>query len=228
MARKMPTPMRLALIAAADSFDGRLPKGLHRKVPVALCIRNFVDRFNIITPYGRAALSDELARISRRDPNQIVQPSRDTVGERSTTHGHRKGRLSTITYRSWCSMITRCTNPNFPAYKDYGGAGITICERWLKFEDFLEDMGERPSIHLSLDRYPNNQGNYEPGNVRWATPREQRLNQKRVRKVIRSDGARYDSVSDAARASGGKPHSIFYACNASHKSYMGFKWRYLE
>ena len=88
------------------------------------------------------------------------------------THGMSHSR----TYRSWEAMIQRATNPK-PNYKYWNGRGITVCERWKKFENFLADMGERPA-GKSIDRV-NNDGNYEPGNCRWATQREQRLNSRR-------------------------------------------------
>jgi hypothetical protein len=74
-------------------------------------------------------------------------------------------------------MIERCTNPNSPTYKNYGARGVTVCARWRKFEDFYADVGSRPP-GTSLDRYPNKSGNYEPGNVRWATRLEQNNNMR--------------------------------------------------
>jgi hypothetical protein len=96
-------------------------------------------------------------------------------------HGHaRKGR-ETLTFRSWTSMLQRCLNPNSDNYRWYGGRGITICLEWIdSFDAFLADMGERPT-GMTLDRI-NPDGNYEPGNVRWATPKEQARNRRRARR----------------------------------------------
>lgn len=90
----------------------------------------------------------------------------------STKHGM----CGTPIYRSWSAMKQRCFNPKNSKYSYYGGAGITVCERWLNFQNFLDDMGASWKPGLTLDRFPNGKGNYEPGNVRWATKREQSLN----------------------------------------------------
>jgi hypothetical protein len=91
-----------------------------------------------------------------------------------TTHGLTR----TIEYNSWASMIQRCTNPRSKKFHCWGGRGIKICERWYSFENFLADMGPRPSIQYSLDRFPNNDGDYEPGNCRWATRSQQAKNRR--------------------------------------------------
>jgi hypothetical protein len=98
-------------------------------------------------------------------------------------HGHRSNlpdgqKISTKTYRCWTGIKSRCYNPHRKSYENYGGRGITVCQRWLEsFEAFLEDMGEPPTPEHSIDRIVND-GNYEPGNCRWATAIEQAKNKR--------------------------------------------------
>jgi hypothetical protein len=90
-------------------------------------------------------------------------------------------------YGAWSRMKDRCANKNFPQFRDYGGRGIRVCESWsCSFARFLEDMGPRPTPRHSLDRI-NNDGNYEPGNCRWATPAQQLAN-RRITQLIEIDG----------------------------------------
>lgn len=92
-----------------------------------------------------------------------------------TIHNHTRKAWKSPTYRSWQNMHDRCNHRWRKCWKDYGGRGITVCERWKDFRNFLADMGERPD-GMTLDRYPNQDGNYEPDNCRWATRKEQQRN----------------------------------------------------
>jgi hypothetical protein len=93
------------------------------------------------------------------------------------THGHRLGGRRSPTYRSWENMMARCYRRSAGGFEFYGGRGIVVCERWKKFEGFLADMGERPE-GATLDRFPDQDGNYEPGNCRWADVRAQNRNRR--------------------------------------------------
>jgi hypothetical protein len=101
-------------------------------------------------------------------------------GQGARTHGHTRLVVGmTRTYNSWSNMIQRTTNPNRREYPRYGGRGIRVTERWLSpggFAAFLADMGERPE-GKTLDRIDNS-GNYEPGNCRWSSPKEQQGNRR--------------------------------------------------
>jgi hypothetical protein len=85
-------------------------------------------------------------------------------------------------YATWCNMKARCRNQKHPQFKDYGGRGITYSKEWETFPPFLHDVGERPFLGASLDRI-NNDGNYEPENVRWADRATQRRNSRQVSPV---------------------------------------------
>ena len=127
----------------------------------------------------------------------------------STTHGMQ----STPTYSTWCAIKARCNNPKNTRYHRYGGRGIRMCQRWSEsFEAFLEDMGEKPSSRHSIDRYPNNDGHYEPGNARWATNTEQARN-RRGNRLLTIDGTTM-CVSEWAEQVGLTYHRVRDRLNA--------------
>lgn len=104
------------------------------------------------------------------------------------------------TYNTWVRMKQRCSNPNGSHYKDYGGRGIIVCDRWNgSYEAFLSDMGSRPSNNHSIDRIDVN-GNYEPGNCRWATKLQQANNTRACRRVA-WDGREW-TISELATHAG--------------------------
>jgi hypothetical protein len=109
--------------------------------------------------------------------SKLVRKLTVTCGSKECGVGLKHGLCGTSEYLTWGDMCSRCTNINHHAYADYGGRGISVCNRWLNsFEDFLTDVGRRPSAKFSLDRFPDKNGNYEPGNVRWATSKQQQRN----------------------------------------------------
>lgn len=127
---------------------------------------------------------------------------RELLIDRLTKHGLSSG----ITYATWQSMMSRCLDPVSPSYHCYGGRGIKICGRWMDVKAFVEDVGERPGPDYFIDRIDND-GDYEPGNVRWAD-RITQANNRRDNRVITFNGDT-GSVSSLARANGFEPHEIF-------------------
>lgn len=117
------------------------------------------------------------------------------------THGLR----SSPEYIVWCGMIQRCTNPNYAKFQDYGGRGIKVCERWMKFAEFYADMGPRPTPKHTIERMENN-GNYCKQNCKWATSYEQRRNTRR-NVYVWHEGKRF-VMCDLAAAYG-IPHETF-------------------
>ena len=126
--------------------------------------------------------------------------SRDTTRKRSLKHGHNRAGEYNSTYKSWSHMKDRCLNPRNKSYSYYGGRGITVCDRWLDYANFLEDMGEKPK-GMSIDRI-NNDGNYEPDNCRWANAKQQNRNKRwnvwiefQGRRMILTDWAKLIGIS---------------------------------
>lgn len=127
-----------------------------------------------------------------------------------TRHGATIGRGYTPTFTTWRIMRQRCSNPANRQYANYGGRGITVCERWQSYENFVADMGERPD-GMSIDRIDAD-GIYEPGNCRWATAREQ-SNNRRVTLRIPMDGEMVP-LTVASERSGVPVYALAYRLKA--------------
>jgi hypothetical protein len=120
------------------------------------------------------------------------------------THGQAR-RRKTPEYATWHAMLRRCSVPSLPAYPRYGGRGIRVCDRWQSFESFFADMGPRPSAAHSIDRIDND-GHYEPGNVRWALPSVQNRNKSTNRMLTWKDETM--TVTDWAERCGMDPNTL--------------------
>jgi hypothetical protein len=113
-------------------------------------------------------------------------------------HGEARNN-GTTEYAIWRGILRRCLNPKAKDYEDYGGRGITVCASWRdSYEAFLADMGRRPSPQHSVDRFPNKNGNYEPGNCRWATASEQNGNRRTVKEMVRESASLVELLKIAA------------------------------
>lgn len=126
-----------------------------------------------------------------------------------TKHGHGKNGAVSKTYSTWLHMLDRCNNPDNAAYSNYGGRGILVCERWKDYANFLEDMGESP-IGMTLDRIDNN-GNYEPGDCRWATMKMQQ-NNKRTNNIVSYMGKEM-TITQLSEMCGVKRSTLYYRLN---------------
>lgn len=157
----------------------------------------------------------ECGRISTVIGNLLKNGTTKSCGclrsEEVKSHGIRHGMSRSNVYHDWCNMKARCSNPNLANYKNYGGRGISVCERWVDdFQTFYDDVSELPYFGedgYSLDRI-NNDGDYEPGNVRWADDVTQCNNTRRTI-LIEYDG-RVLSLMEWARELGINHSTLYY------------------
>jgi hypothetical protein len=159
--------------------------------PLCKCgreLRPHSGRYQMFCSFGCARENHALSEEGQATMTRVGK----AAGGRNKTHGEG---LGTPEYRTWSSMLSRCSNANHKAFKDYGGRGIKVCERWLSYENFLADMGRRPSPELSIDRIDND-GNYEPSNCRWATATQQ-INNRRVSRANRTSGGTHEPATAA-------------------------------
>ncbi len=139
----------------------------------------------------------------------------ELAAARKRTHGESVHGQQTPEYLVWRGIVRRCTEPANKVYADYGGRGIRIHEPWLDYATFLRDVGRRPAPHLTFDRIDND-GHYEPGNVRWATRREQARNQRRTIKVVYE--GREMTLAEAAEQSGIPYAKLWYRYRTGAKA----------
>lgn len=131
--------------------------------------------------------------------------AREVLLARCQTHGATVGRKFAAEYVCWANMMRRCYDPTVHRFERYGGRGITVCDRWKHYANFLADIGPKPSPSHSIERN-NNNGNYEPANCRWATRAEQARN-RRTNRLLTHNG-RTMCLLDWAKAIGREPSTI--------------------
>lgn len=156
-----------------QSFAGRFRRGKDQRS---------MPSWNCLCDCGNSAIIPTQALVNGSSRSCRCLFNESNKAGKATRHG----KSGTGIYMSWCSMINRCHNPTNARWPDYGGRGISVCDRWrARFEHFYDDVGDRPS-GTSLDRIDND-GNYEPDNVRWATPSEQNLNRRMSYRLVDLD-----------------------------------------
>jgi hypothetical protein len=175
----------------------------------------------------RVSCKCECGNVTSVDPRLLLQGDTKSCGclqkevvSKIASERISHGMSKTPEYNRWNKMKSRCHNPKDQKYKDYGGRGITICERWAwSFENFYTDMGPLKRVNDSIERLDVD-GNYEPSNCVWATPIEQARNKRNHRMV--SHNGREMPLSEACELTGVKYQSALYRLN------MGKNWKPLD
>ena len=164
----------------------RIPGG-HRSHP----------KWNCLCACGTQRVVDAEALAQGKSKSCGCGPKRTTK-----THGMSRDPIIGV----WRNIVSRCTKPEHRSYKNYGGRGVTVCEHWLSFDNFLADVGPHPGKGLTIERVDNN-GNYEPGNVAWATRKVQARNKRSTVQVEIDD--RKQCLQDWATEIGVTPHHLY-------------------
>jgi hypothetical protein len=191
MASKYPvnhTGKRFGRITVLEMSD---PVGVKRKRPACRCLCDCGKEFIV--------LSENLVSGNTKSCGCL---HKENTSSTHKTHGM----AGTATHKIWCTMRRRCFAKTNPKYQSYGARGITVCDRWLKFENFYTDMGAKPDGR-TLDRIDNN-GNYCKENCRWATPKEQARNTRRNHMVTHK--GRTQCISAWAEEIGIPAMNLFY------------------
>ena len=165
-----------------------MPRGTYRNPRMVkpgekygkLTILEHIDEYHSTGSYQSKCVCDCGTECIRVD-SWMVSGHQNSCGCGQGKRPGRHGKARTVEYKIWDGMIQRCTNPNSTAWDDYGGRGIKVCDRWLDFVNFYEDVGKRPPVH-TIGRI-NNDGNYEPGNVEWQTVKQQNCNTRYSHKL---------------------------------------------
>ncbi len=198
------TGVRVGRLVVIENLGHRGPSGHRRRVWKAKCDCGK----EIEIEAGNLSTAARGKRVGKRYDGISCGCARTEAAKKfGKTHGATAGGKASSEYASWSKMRQRCLNKKCKEYKWYGANGITICDRWLEsFENFLADMGEKPNKNLTIERI-NGLGNYEPGNCRWATKKEQSRNTRRTVRVEYKGKIR--SLADLAEEAGLKNFVVY-------------------
>jgi hypothetical protein len=168
-------------------------------------------KFGKMTVIHKSSTEYWLCRCDCGKERHVRESNLETTPSCGCSHKHVRqshGGYKMSEYRVYIQMIARCRNPDTQKYQDYGGRGITVCERWLfNFQNFIDDMGRKPTPAHEIDRIDND-GNYEPSNCRWAT-RGQQMNNTRKNCRITIDGETH-TLTEWSRIKGISQSTLFY------------------